>query len=345
LSTIRRWDFETEGGAQRLHDELRAGGAAWVRAPALVAAAEREPGPAATTLLGERPALLERQPIRPVPGGRSFASGSMAAPFHSDSQSFLGVPPHVQVMACLRASGSAGESLYLDSWALLERIASEDPALFGQLFEAPRRLPFVFGDVFGPTVSLRGGSLVFTHTAFPEEDDEVAARLRPFVETAAPIEVRAEAGDLLVIHNHRMLHGRRAFDDAGRAFMRLLAWRREPYPAPAAWLERARRVGRALEERLRDRPPLVRARFGAAGDDGPEARRRLQVVLDLLQGVPPGVVSAREGTPEPRLYSWRDAALAAALQALGENAESAGDEALRAVLADLRRSGSPGDAV
>jgi hypothetical protein len=98
----------------------------------------------------------------------------MAAPFHSDSQSFLGVPPHVQVMACLRAAGAGGESLYLDTWALLERIALEHPALCALLFEAPRRFPFVFGDVFGPTVSLRGGSLVFTHTAFPEEGDPVA---------------------------------------------------------------------------------------------------------------------------------------------------------------------------
>jgi hypothetical protein len=97
---IRRWDFEKEGGAERLHDELRSAGAAWLRAPGMVAAAAREPGPAAATLLGERPALLERQPIRPYRVAL-FASGSMAAPFLRQPGS--GMPPHVRSwLACAR---------------------------------------------------------------------------------------------------------------------------------------------------------------------------------------------------------------------------------------------------
>jgi hypothetical protein len=294
---IRRWDFAQEGGPARLHDELAGAGAAWLRAPELVEEAERNPWDVAAALFGERPELLERQPIRPVAGGRSFASGSMAAPFHSDSQMFLGVPPHVQVMACRQAATAAGESLYLDTWTLLDRIEAEDPALLAQLFEVERRFPFVFGDVSGPTLSRRGSSLVFTHTAFPEAGDVVAARLRPFVETAAVLELKAEAGDVLVIHNHRMLHGRRAFEDPGRAFVRLLVWRRAAYPAPARWLERAR--------------------AGEAGGPDPEARRRLRAVLELLRGVPPGLLASREGVAEPELYRWRDAVLRAALEALG----------------------------
>jgi gamma-butyrobetaine dioxygenase len=294
---IERWEWTAAEGPSRLERELTRDGIAWLSAAEIVEAASHDPWAAATALLGERPLLLEKQPIRAVPGGRSFASGSMAAPFHSDSQQCLGVPPHVQVMACRNAASAGGESLYLDTWSVLERIAAEDPDLLGGLFETSRSFPFVFGDLRGTTLSLRGGSLVFTHTAFPEADDAVAARLWPYLERVPAIEVRALAGDVIVIHNHRMLHGRRAFDDPRREFVRLLVWRHAPYLAPAAWQGRARVEG------------------GESAAD-PEARRRLGVVLELLRGVPPGMLSLREGISEPQLYSWRDAALATALRAL-----------------------------
>lgn len=296
---IERWEFEADAGPRRLHAELASAGVAWVHAPRIVETARVDPWAAVAALLGEAPLLLERQPIRAVAGGRSFASGCMAAPFHSDSQMCLGVPPHVQVMACRRAAATGGEGLYLDTWGLLERVAAEDPALLAQLFEQPRRFPFVFGDVLGATLSLRGGGLVFTHSAQPVAGDAVAARLRPLLDSAPAIEVPARDGDVVAIHNHRLLHGRRAFQDARREFVRLLVWRAEPYPAPAGWLERARAAPGTPET-----------------PTDPEARRRLGLVLELLRGVPPGVVSGREGLPEPRLYAWRDAALGSALAAL-----------------------------
>lgn len=314
--TPPRWDWEWPAGPVRLAAELAASGLSWVRAPELVDLADRDPWGAAERLLGERPLLLERQPIRAVPGGRSFASGRMAAPFHSDSQTFLGVPPHVQVMACRSEAASGGEGLYLDTWELLARVEREDPPLLDLLFTAPRRMPFVFGDVLGPTVSARAGSLVFTHTARPLPDDAVADRLRPFLERAPVLEVRAAAGDLVLIHNHRLLHGRRAFEDDRRSFTRLLAWRREAWPAPGAWLERALAAARALAERLAGAPAPVREAYGLGTAASPEVARRLGVVLELLRGVPAGVLSAREGIPESELYGWRDAALRGAASGL-----------------------------
>jgi hypothetical protein len=143
---------------------------------------------------------------------------------------------------------------------------------------------------------------VFTHTAFPEANDAVAARLWPYLDRVPAIELLAVRGDVIVIHNHRMLHGRRAFDDPRREFVRLLVWRHAPYPAPATWQSRVRAAG-----------------VSSAAD--PEACRRLGVVLELLRGVPPGVLSLREGISEPQLYSWRDAALGTALRALRPEAE------------------------
>jgi hypothetical protein len=228
----------------------------------------------------------------------------MAAPFHTDSQTLLGVPPHVQVMACGASSETGGENLYLDAWALLARVERDDPELGVALFRTVRRFPFVFGDVLGPTVSVRGGSLVFTHTARPLPEDTVAAGLRPFLETEPVIEVRAAPGDLVVIHNHRVLHGRRAFDDARRSFTRLLIWRARPFSAPSAWRARAE-----VEGKEADAGDWSEA---AGGDRG----QRLAVVLELLRGVPPGVISAREGVTEAEIYRWRDAVLRAGVASL-----------------------------
>jgi gamma-butyrobetaine dioxygenase len=318
--TPERWDWDPAIGPSRLTAALAESGVAWIRAPELAEAAAREPWACAERLLGERAVLLERQPIRPVPGGRSFSSGQMAAPFHTDSQTLLGVPPHVQVMACGAASENGGESLYLDTWALLARVERQDPNLLAALFTTVRRFPFVFGDAFGPTVSIRGGSLVFTHTARPLPDDAVAARLRPFVESEPIIELRAAAGDLVVIHNHRLLHGRRAFDGEGRSFTRLLIWRAGPWTPPARWLARAEAGATTLRDLLRDAPSRVREAYGVSETAARDRGHRLGVVLELLRGVPPGVLSAREGVPEPEIYRWRDAVLRGGAASLAEDA-------------------------
>jgi hypothetical protein len=251
----------------------------------------------------------------------------MAAPFHSDSQMFLGVPPHVQVMACRAAAALGGESLYLDTWALLDHLQQEAPALATRLFEVCRRFPFVFGDVFGPTASLRGGSLVFTHTARPLAGDAVAADLAPQLAAIPCLEVPAAAGDLIVIHNHRLLHGRRAFEDVGRSFTRLLVWRQGPWPAPTRWRERAEAAQRLHADRLREAPPGVRVAYGLAAPTPAEVGRRLGLVLELLRGVPAGVLSARENVPEPELYRWRDAVLEGAASSLSQADETRTPEA------------------
>ena len=186
-------------------------------------------------------------------------------------------------------------------------------------------------------MSLRSGSLVFTHSAFPEEGDGVASALRPFLESAAVIEVKAEAGDVLVAHNHRWLHGRRAFDGTERAFTRLLVWRRAPFPSPEAWRGLARDAAARWKESLPSASALVHERLGLADEPDSQAQRRLRVMLDLVRGVPAGVLSAREGIPEPELYRWRSRALSAALVALAEESDAPEDHELRTALAGLLR--------
>lgn len=290
-----RWDWAPDGTA-RLRRELERDGIAWVRIGPHADEARLAPWNFAERILGERPLLVERQPIRPIPGGRSYASGTMVAPFHTDSQCLLGVPAAVQVMVCVRPAARGGECLFLDTWALVERLERDDPRLLGRLFSETRRQPFVFGAVDGPTLARRGGHLVFTHSAVAEDD--CARLLRPHLERAPVIELRPEVGDMVVASNHRLLHGRRSFDDGSREFTRLLIWRVEPFPPPAALRQRA-------------------SEHASAPWSDPETRRRLETVLALLRATPAGILSAREGVSEQRLYRWRDAAVEAMLAALG----------------------------
>ncbi|WP_434046442.1 MULTISPECIES: TauD/TfdA family dioxygenase [Sorangium] len=326
----------------RLHDELAARGFAVLRGDEGALAPEeaaRAPWGFAERLLGARPLLVERQPIKAVPGGRSFAASSAAAPLHTDSQCFAGAPPAVQIMACVRPAERGGGCLLRDGWALLATIERDDPELFRALFTVHRRIPFVFGDVFGPTVSLRDGALALTHAPIVPPGDAIAARLARFVEASGRevIELSLGAGDILVVDNRRMLHGRRAFEGGAREFVRLLVWTGAKLPSPRAYNALAAQVAEDAARRLAAAPEATRRRLGLGAPPLPEARRRLGLVLEMLRGVPPGVLAARERIPEPQLYRLRDAALAAAEEALAGAAEGADDGALAEAIARMSR--------
>lgn len=266
--------------------------------------AAREPWETATQLLGEPPLMVERQPIKPVQDGRSFASNAAFTPLHTDSQMFGGVSPHVQIMVCAKAARDGGATLLVDTHVLLEQIQREDPVFFRALFTQVRRIPFVFGDVVGPTVSWRAGCLVFTHSPMRVED-EVGPRLLRSLSRAPVMEVAVPDGHMLVVDNHRMLHGRTAFTDVSRRFTRLLAWRKTGFSRHEGFAALARAEA---------------ARHGAGEASWPtdEVERRRRIVLEMLRGVPPGVLAQRYGVPEPMLYQWRDAAIAAMNAALAK---------------------------
>lgn len=222
-------------------------------------------------LVGRRPEMVERQAIRPVAAPKSFAGSARFTPFHTDSQDFLGAPPGLQVMVCRRAAASGGETRLLDGWALLDRLARTDPPLHDALTRTPRLHRFYFGDVTRPTVADVGGHFAWTHSPMPATD-AIGTALAREIEREPVIEVAVQAGETLLVDNHRMLHGRNAFIGTDREFVRVLAW----FPRP------------------------------------PSSLGRLSVVLEMLTGVAPSRLAAREGVDEATLYAWRNRALSAA---------------------------------
>jgi alpha-ketoglutarate-dependent taurine dioxygenase len=239
-----------------------------------------------TDLVGVRPEMVERQPIRPIENGRSFASTAVFTPFHTDSQDFLGAPPALQIMICRRAATDGGATRLVDGARLLARLARENPMLHQRLLTEPRHHRFYFGDVVGPTVAIKRGHLVWTHSPLPPTDaigEALAIELAHEPVITLPI----RDGETLVVDNHRMLHGREAFTDTRREYVRLLAW----LPRPLAMLS------------------------SSASAKVP----RIAVVLELLTGVPPARLAAREGISEAELYVWRSRALAAAAATLDDD--------------------------
>ncbi len=263
-----------------------------VHAPELVARIAEEPWEVARALGGEVQ-MIERQPIRAIAGGRSFASSTGPAPLHTDSQLYRGRPAHFQVLGCVRASRTGGESLVLDLHAVLEAIGERDLALFDALFRVPRSFPFhqiVFQLGSPATLAAVSDDLVFTHA--PRANDAIGAALLPYF--ARPHVVALAPGDLIIVDNHRCAHGRTAFDDPSRELQRILVWLDEPAPSPTEWLDRARREGHA-PERITDRNALPR------GDER-------AIVDDMVRGVPPGLLAVRHRIPEAWLYAYRDRA-------------------------------------
>lgn len=296
--------------------------------------AARTPWEVAARLLGERPRLVERQPIKAVPGGRSFASSAVETPLHTDSQLFGGAPPDVQVMVCARRATRGGECVLADAWALLDQVRAADPELYTLLVDRVRRIPFVFGDVFGPTVSLRGGRLVFTHSPVATPRDSIAVRLAPFLARTPRIALSLDEGEILVVDNHRMLHGRNAFEGGDREFTRLLVWTEHEISTHPEHRAAAAAGSARMATLLLGAPEAVRRRLGLTPAPPSMANARLAVVLEMLRGVPPGRIAARDGIPEPELYRMRDAALAAATNALAAETLPGSDKEMLGALTE-----------
>jgi hypothetical protein len=252
--------------------------------PDLAREASIAPFEAAARVLGEMPLFVERQPIRPIDGGRSIASTSGESPLHTDSQMILGVPATAQILMCVRAAKRGGESTFVDAFGVLEHLERQDPRAFAAAFEDSVVQSFYFGEVQGPVVALRGGH--FTVTIAPTARTPLHAAI-----ARAPRETIAlHDGDVLVASNHRMAHGRTAFDATdGRELLRLLVWLERPLAAPPAFVARAR--------------PIANVE--------PNALVRMRAVAALLRGVPPAKIARDLGITESALYALRDRALAA----------------------------------
>ncbi|NUP13202.1 MAG: hypothetical protein HOW73_44755 [Polyangiaceae bacterium] len=254
----------------------------------------------AEQLSGEPPLMVERQVIRAVPEGRSFASTNGPTPLHNDLQLFRGRPADLQVLVCVQPATSGGTSLLLDSRLVVEALEQHDRALYSAVFEVPRAFPFIAGMVVAPTIARFGEHIAFLHAPRPAPNDPLFSKVMAQLEAHPPARIDLRAGEILVADNHRVLHGRTAFSDPRRELVRFLVW-----------LRRARAVPASIRSRARELPVSRAAHIEPT-------ERDVELVTRMVAGVSPGALARKSGVAEPRLYALRDALFEVAREQLGD---------------------------
>lgn len=148
---------------------------------------------------------------------------------HTDMPSYHW-PPSIQLLHFLRNEARGGASTLTDGWAVLADLRAHDPAAFQTLCRIPVEFQLFSPDedtrAASPLVQLdtRGDVVAFRFSnqlALPVEADfdDVPAFYDAYQKLGAMVasgdytqEFETDSGDLLTVHGHRVLHGRRAFD-------------------------------------------------------------------------------------------------------------------------------------
>ena len=172
--------------------------------------------------------------VESVPRPNSNAYTAMRVNPHTDLPNWA-EPPGFQFLHCLENGVAGGESLFVDGFEVARALRRADAAAFELLTQTPldfrfhdaesdirTRAPAIATDGEGRLRTFRFNvSILDTLRLPPESMAPVYRAYRKLAvlvrDPAFETRVRLAAGDLVAFDNHRMLHGREAFDpSAGR---------------------------------------------------------------------------------------------------------------------------------
>jgi gamma-butyrobetaine dioxygenase len=167
------------------------------------------------------------------PAGYNVAHTPMALPPHNDFASYSW-PPSVQALHMLANETPGGESVIVDGWRIVGELCAEHPGHFEALCAMPvpfrefdadnetfATAPMIQLDSDGEVAAFRFSNQLMQ--AIPPNRPGVADFYRAYHElcrrvTAASAKAvfRLEAGQILIVASHRVLHAREAFEPTGR---------------------------------------------------------------------------------------------------------------------------------
>ena len=163
--------------------------------------------------------------------GYNVAHTALELKPHTDLPSYHW-PPSIQLLHFLVNEAEGGASTLTDGWAVLSDLRTQDPGAFETLCRVPVTFqlfspeedtratsPLVQLDPRGDVVAFRFSNQLALPVEAPFDDvprfydayQKLGAMIDSGVYTQ---EFETGSGDLLTVHAHRVLHGRRAFDPA-----------------------------------------------------------------------------------------------------------------------------------
>ena len=167
----------------------------------------------------------------------NLADSAFGLPLHTDNP-YRNPTPGAQVLHCLCADNGGGESLFADGFAAAQRLAGQDPDAYAILTHTPVRFHYETADTLletqapmseldssGIIRALRFNSRSMMPDAQPARDAaDFYAAYRALHETLHAPEslqrIKLEPGDLVLMDNRRLLHGRSAITQGGDRHLR-----------------------------------------------------------------------------------------------------------------------------
>ncbi|MFM7066334.1 MAG: TauD/TfdA family dioxygenase [Gammaproteobacteria bacterium] len=238
----RLWGADLNGHVRRFHhdafmtsdeilqqwiDTLRTDGIALLHdtpcIPGQLLQVARRIGPVRGTNFGDHYDVVS------MPNPNAVAYTPLGLELHTDLANWR-LPPDFQLLACLKSSVSGGDSVFADGFKVVEDLRREQPAAFHLLTEQP--VEFRFHDdscdirtavapiTLNPDGTVRqirfNNWLRAANPLPPARSRQLLSALgewwRLLRLPANQLHLRLEPGDLIVYHNHRVLHGRTPFD-------------------------------------------------------------------------------------------------------------------------------------
>ena len=197
--------------------------------------------------------------VRAEPVAKLGAKTGMPQAPHIDD-AFYYSPPGIDVFHCLVNTAEGGMSTYVDGFAIADAIRTEAPAAFDLLTTQPiqqirrhpeeidlrNRGPLISLDEWGNPRGIRYFDRALAPLDLEPEliepmYDAIREYNRRMVDPAFIAEIRVAPGDGVLIDNHRVMHGRTAFDPSAGRHIRLCHVPRDEFHG------RLRELSRALD--------------------------------------------------------------------------------------------------
>ncbi len=169
----------------------------------------------------------------------NLADTALALAPHTDNPYRL-APPEIQVLHCLSAAGHGGQSLLVDGAAVIAALKARAPSDYHLLCNTPVRFAWSDGETFleatAPVITLNADGRLERLRYNPRsmqqvgtDDDAVRAAWRDawahlgrlLAQPAFAVTFDMVAGDMVLMDNRRVLHGRTAFDATGEVVRHL----------------------------------------------------------------------------------------------------------------------------